>query len=108
MLEIYRRLRPGEPPTVEASETLIHNLFFDPRRYDLSTVGRYKFNKKLSLWQRIPGYKLVYPVADPATGERVDYLGNHFRRAVSGRGCCDCSVLCTLYSQRQNELFQVL
>ena len=68
MLEIYRRLRPGEPPTVEASETLIHNLF-DPRRYDLSTVGRYKFNKKLSLWQRIPGYKLVYPVADPATGE---------------------------------------
>ena len=69
MLEIYRRLRPGEPPTVEASETLIHNLFFDPRRYDLSTVGRYKFNKKLSLWQRIPGYKLVYPVADPATGE---------------------------------------
>ena len=69
MLEIYRRLRPGEPPTVEASETLIHNLFFDPRRYDLSTVGRYKFNKKLSLWQRIPGYKLAYPVADPATGE---------------------------------------
>ena len=69
MLEIYRRLRPGEPPTVEASETLIHNLFFDPRRYDLSTVGRYKFNKKLSLWQRVPGYKLVYPVADPATGE---------------------------------------
>ena len=46
---------------MEASETLIHNLFFDPRRYDLSTVGRYKFNKKLSLWQRIPGYKLVYP-----------------------------------------------
>ena len=69
MLEIYRRLRPGEPPTVEASETLIHNLFFDPRRYDLSTVGRYKFNKKLSLWQRVPGYKLVYPVAAPATGE---------------------------------------
>ena len=69
MLEIYRRLRPGEPPTVEASETLIHNLFFDPRRYDLSTVGRYKFNKKLSLWHRVAGYKLVYPVADPATGE---------------------------------------
>ena len=69
MLEIYRRLRPGEPPTVEASETLIHNLFFDPRRYDLSIVGRYKFNKKLSLWHRVAGYKLVYPVADPATGE---------------------------------------
>ena len=69
MLEIYRKLRPGEPPTVEASETLIHNLFFDPRRYDLSIVGRYKFNKKLSLWHRVAGYKLVYPVADPATGE---------------------------------------
>ena len=69
MLEIYRKLRPGEPPTVEASETLINNLFFDPRRYDLSVVGRYKFNKKLSLWHRVAGYKLVYPVADPATGE---------------------------------------
>ena len=69
MLEIYRKLRPGEPPTVEASETLMRNLFFDARRYDLSVVGRYKFNKKLSLWQRITGYKLVYPVADPATGE---------------------------------------
>nr|WP_325238747.1 DNA-directed RNA polymerase subunit beta [uncultured Oscillibacter sp.] len=69
MLEIYRRLRPGEPPTVEASETLVNGLFFDPRRYDLSVVGRYKFNKKLSLWQRVTGRKLAYPVADPATGE---------------------------------------
>ena len=69
MLEIYRKLRPGEPPTVEASETLMNNLFFDPRRYDLSVVGRYKFNKKLSLWQRVTGYKLAQPVADPATGE---------------------------------------
>ena len=69
MLEIYRKLRPGEPPTVEACETLINNLFFDPRRYDLSMVGRYKFNKKLSLWARIRGQKLVYPVADPRTGE---------------------------------------
>jgi len=69
MLEIYRKLRPGEPPTVEACETLMNGLFFDPRRYDLSIVGRYKFNKKLSLWARITGYKLVYPVADPATGE---------------------------------------
>jgi DNA-directed RNA polymerase subunit beta len=69
MLEIYRRLRPGEPPTVEACDTLMNNLFFDPRRYDLSIVGRYKFNKKLSLWARITGYKLVYPVADPSTGE---------------------------------------
>ncbi len=69
MLEIYRKLRPGEPPTVEASESLIKNLFFDPRRYDLSMVGRYKFNKKLSLWTRIHGQKLAYPVANPRTGE---------------------------------------
>ena len=69
MLEIYRKLRPGEPPTVEAAITLINNLFFDPRRYDLSMVGRYKFNKKLSLWYRIRGQKLAYPVADPRTGE---------------------------------------
>ena len=69
MLEIYRKLRPGEPPTVEACETLINNLFFDPRRYDLSIVGRYKYNKKLALSARIRGQKLLYPVAHPATGE---------------------------------------
>ena len=69
MLEIYRKLRPGEPTTVEACETLINNLFFDPRRYDLSMVGRYKYNKKLSLWARIRGQKLSFPVADPRTGE---------------------------------------
>ncbi len=76
MLEIYRKLRPGEPPTVEACETLINNLFFDPRRYDLSMVGRYKYNKKLSLWARIRGQKLVYPVADPRTGEIVFDAGH--------------------------------
>ena len=69
MLEIYRKLRPGEPPTVEACETLINNLFFDPRRYDLSMVGRYQYNKKLSLWARLRGQKLSFPVADPRTGE---------------------------------------
>ena len=69
MLEIYRKLRPGEPPTVDSAETLVHNLFFDPRRYDLSVVGRYKFNKKLTLWARCRGQKLAAPVADPATGE---------------------------------------
>ncbi|MBR3560082.1 MAG: DNA-directed RNA polymerase subunit beta [Oscillospiraceae bacterium] len=69
MLEIYRKLRPGEPPTVEACETLINNLFFDPRRYDLSMVGRYKYNKKLALRARIRGQKLLFPVADPRTGE---------------------------------------
>ena len=60
---------PASPPRWKRAETLINNLFFDPRRYDLSVVGRYKFNKKLSLWQRVTGYKLAQPVADPATGE---------------------------------------
>ena len=69
MLEIYRKLRPGEPPTLDSAETLLQNLFFDPRRYDLSTVGRYKFNKKLTFWTRAKGQKLAMPVADPATGE---------------------------------------
>ena len=69
LLEIYRKLRPGEPPTVDSAETLLQNLFFDPRRYDLSTVGRYKFNKKLTFWARAKGQKLAMPVADPATGE---------------------------------------
>ena len=69
MLEIYRKLRPGEPPTLDSAETLMQNLFFDPRRYDLSIVGRYKFNKKLTFWARAKGQKLAMPVADPATGE---------------------------------------
>ena len=69
LLEIYRKLRPGEPPTVDSAQTLIQNLFFDPRRYDLSTVGRYKFNKKLTFWVRARGQMLTDPVADPATGE---------------------------------------
>ena len=69
LLEIYRKLRPGEPPTVDSAQTLLQNLFFDPRRYDLSTVGRYKFNKKLTFWTRVRGQKLAMPVAHPATGE---------------------------------------
>ena len=76
LLEIYRKLRPGEPPTVDSAETLIHNMFFDPRRYDLSVVGRYKFNKKLTLYSRVRDQKLVFPVADPATGEILFEAGH--------------------------------
>ena len=71
LLEIYRKLRPGEPPTVDSAETLLQGLFFDPRRYDLSMVGRYKFNKKLTIWSRAKGQKLAVPVANPATGEII-------------------------------------
>ncbi len=80
MLEIYRKLRPGEPPTVDSAESLLTSLFFDPRRYDLSGVGRYKFNKKLAIWTRLAGQKLGAPVADPATGEIVAEAGEVLTR----------------------------
>jgi len=80
MLEIYRKLRPGEPPTVDSAESLLTALFFDPRRYDLSAVGRYKFNKKLAIWNRLSGQKLAMPVADPTTGELVADAGEVLTR----------------------------
>lgn len=69
LLEVYKRLRPGEPPTVESASTLLTNLFFDPKRYDLSKVGRYKFNKKLALANRIWGHVAADNIADGQTGE---------------------------------------
>ena len=83
MLEIYRKQRPGEPPTLDSAENLMQGLFFDPRRYDLSTVGRYKFNKKLTLWTQAKGQKLAEPVADPATGELLLEEGH----VLSGDDC---------------------
>ena len=80
LLEIYRKLRPGEPPTVDSAESLLKGLFFDPRRYDLSAVGRYKFNKKLSLSSRIAGHTLAMPVADPTTGEIIAEAGETLTR----------------------------
>ncbi len=80
LLEIYRKLRPGEPPTVDSAESLLTALFFDPRRYDLSNVGRYKFNKKLAIWTRLSGQKLAAPVADPSTGEIIAEAGEVLTR----------------------------
>ena len=80
LLEIYRKLRPGDPPTVESSETLLDGLFFDRRRYDISNVGRYKFNKKLSLYPRIAGFMLAEPVIDPLTGELLFEEGHVLTR----------------------------
>ena len=71
LLEIYRRLRPGEPPTVDNAEQMIKNLFFEPKRYDLATVGRYKLTKKLGWKHRIIGKVLAEPLVDTATGEVV-------------------------------------
>ena len=80
MLEIYRKLRPGEPPTLDSAESLLSATFFDPRRYDLSAVGRYKFNKKMALWTRLSGHKLAMPVADPRTGEIIADAGEVLTR----------------------------
>ena len=76
LLEVYKRLRPGEPPTVESAGTLLNNLFFDPKRYDLSKVGRYKFNKKLALAYRIWGKFAADSIADGQTGEIIVEKGH--------------------------------
>ena len=67
--EIYKKLRPGEPPLVESAQILLNNLFFDPKRYDLGAVGRYKFDRKVALSRRISGRTLTRPVINPITGE---------------------------------------
>ena len=80
LIEIYRKLRPGDPPTVDSAENLLDNLFFDKRRYDISSVGRYKFNKKLALRPRLAGRQLAQPVADPMTGELLAEAGEVITR----------------------------
>jgi DNA-directed RNA polymerase subunit beta len=80
LIELYKRLRPGDPPTVDSAETLLNNLFFDARRYDISTVGRYKFNKKLALWTRLSGHMLARPLVDPMTGEIIAEAGETISR----------------------------
>jgi len=75
LFEVYKRLRPGEPPTEESASTLINNLFFDPRRYDLSNVGRYKFNKKLSLANRIRNQIAAEDIKDNQTGKVIVKAG---------------------------------
>ncbi|MBQ9062593.1 MAG: DNA-directed RNA polymerase subunit beta, partial [Eubacterium sp.] len=71
LIELYKKIRPGEPPAVESAESLINAMFFDPRRYDLAKVGRYKFNKKLALRNRITGCVLAEDVIDMSTGETL-------------------------------------
>ncbi|MBS4785799.1 MAG: DNA-directed RNA polymerase subunit beta [Clostridiales bacterium] len=80
LLEVYRKLRPGEPPTVESAQTHIDNLFFDARRYDLSRVGRYKYNKKLAIGLRLAGQTLARPVVNPLTGEVMAEAGEMLTR----------------------------
>jgi len=83
LLEIYKKLRPGEPPTVENAKSLINTLFFDPKRYDLAKVGRYKFNKKLALANRIIGKRIAANIVDPNTGEILVEEGTKIDRDTS-------------------------
>ena len=76
LIEVYKKLRPSEPPTVESAQQHIDNLFFDPRRYDMSRVGRYKYNKKLGISRRITGQTLAEPVVNPRTGEIIAMDGD--------------------------------
>lgn len=80
LIEIYKRLRPGEPPTVESAQSLLKNLFFEPRRYDLAKVGRYKFNKKLALYNRIIGKRAATDIVDEETGELFVSQGEKITR----------------------------
>lgn len=85
LLEIYKRLRPGEPPTVESANQLLRSLFFDAKRYDLARVGRYKFNKKLALAPRIVGRQLAERVIDPSSGEILAEAGEKISRDKAER-----------------------
>ncbi len=83
LLELYKKIRPGEPLAVESAESLIMSMFFDPRRYDLAKVGRYKFNKKLMLRNRINGKVLAEDVVDPSTGEILAEAGVEVTRSMA-------------------------
>ena len=80
LLEVYRKLRPGEPPTIESAQSHLDMIFFDPRRYDMSRVGRYKYNKKLGIAQRLAGKKLTRPIVNPLTGEVMAEAGEMVNR----------------------------
>ena len=90
LIEIYKKMRPGEPPSVESATSLMDAMFFDVRRYDISAVGRYKYNKKLDIARRITGHKLLETVSDPMTGEVLaeadEILTRDKARLLSRRG----------------------
>ncbi|HEX3027018.1 MAG TPA: DNA-directed RNA polymerase subunit beta, partial [Clostridia bacterium] len=83
LFEIYRKLRPSEPPTIESAQSHLNSLFFDARRYDLSRVGRYKYNKKLNLAGRLTGQVLSQPIANPLTGEVLAEAGTVVSRELA-------------------------
>jgi DNA-directed RNA polymerase subunit beta len=106
LLEIYKKLRPGEPPTVENAESYLEALFFDSRRYDVSRVGRYKFTKKLQIADRLAGQTLAQPIADPMTGEIIampgDVINKEKAQEIQARGVNEAVVL---IDEREVKIF---
>ncbi len=96
LLEIYRRLRPGEPPTVETAIAHIESLLFDAHRYDVSKVGRYKFNKKMDIWSRLSGQEAAEPISDPMTGEILvmpgEFISRERAHELSARGVNEATI----------------
>ncbi|MBR5156407.1 MAG: DNA-directed RNA polymerase subunit beta [Clostridia bacterium] len=83
LIEIYKKLRPGEPPTVESAKSLLMGLLFDPKRYDLAKVGRFKYNQKLAIGARITGFVTKNAIADPRTGEVIAEAGTYLTRELA-------------------------
>ena len=103
LFEIYRKLRPSEPPTIESAQAHLNGLFFDSRRYDLSRVGRYKYNKKLNLAGRITGQQLSRPIANPLTGELMAEAGKTVTRDLA-REIDDAGVSVAYVQQEDREV----
>ena len=105
LLETYRKLRPGEPPTVESAQTHLNNLFFDPRRYDLSRFGRYKMNKKLALARRIIGFVAARDIIAPLTGELLIAAGEKIsREAAEAADAAGVSVVFLMANDRERKV----
>ncbi|MCR5652543.1 MAG: DNA-directed RNA polymerase subunit beta, partial [Ruminococcus sp.] len=109
LLEVYRKLRPSEPSIIESAQIHINNLFFDPHRYDMSRVGRYKYNKKLGISGRLSGRILAEPVADPITGEvlanRDQTVDRELARKIENAGV---KVVYVRVPERDNKIVKII
>ena len=105
LIEIYKKLRPGEPPTAESARSLFESLFFDPKRYDLASVGRYKTNKKLALSDRLIDKELSRPLVNPETGEIIVQADEKVTRRMASdiKDICNEANIKVAYVKPLNE-----
>ncbi|MEE3427457.1 MAG: DNA-directed RNA polymerase subunit beta [Ruminococcus sp.] len=109
MLEVYKKLRPSEPSILESAQLHINNLFFDPHRYDMSRVGRYKYNKKLGIINRLSGRILAEPVADPRTGEVLAQRDETIDRALATKiENAGVKVVYVRVPERDNKIVKII